>query len=258
MSDGIEIEDIADGVRQLRLARPERLNALGLDMCLAIPPAVDAEERRGTRVLLVRGTGRGFCAGADLKARSAMGPDDRFAHNRAIDAAIGRLAATPMATIAVINGLALGGGCELALACDLRLAAAGVSIGLTETRIGAIPGAGGTQRLPRIIGQARALELILTGEPISAERAAAIGLVNETVVEAVLDARALALASLIASRSPLGIAEIKALVRAAGEMTMEDGLRREAEAVQRVLASADYAEGLAAFAEKRRPKFTGR
>ena len=124
----------------------------------------------------------------------------RVRHNRKINAAVDALAAAPMPTIALINGLALGGGCEIAIACDFRVAAEDAQMGLTEARIGAIPGAGGTQRLPRLIGAARALEMILTGEPVSAARAAEIGLVNSVVAPGALDAHAQRLASVLASR----------------------------------------------------------
>ena len=139
MSDAapLIVETLAPGVRQIRLNRPERLNALGVEMVDALRRAVEAEA--GARVLLIRGTGRGFCAGADLKERRGMDQAARLAHNRAINAAVDAVSAAPMPTVAVVNGLALGGGCELAIACDLRFAAASATIGLTEARIGAIP-----------------------------------------------------------------------------------------------------------------------
>ena len=153
---GIAVEESGEGIVQIRLDRPERLNALGVDMVDALQRAIDQAIARPARVLLIRGTGRAFCAGADLKERQGMEPAARTKHNRAINAAVDALGAAPMPTICVINGLAMGGGCEIALACDLRYAAEDAQIGLTEARIGAIPGAGGTQRLPRVIGAARA------------------------------------------------------------------------------------------------------
>ena len=162
-----------------------------------------------------------------------------------------------MPTIAVVNGLALGGGCEIAIACDLRVASEDAQIGLTEARIGVIPGAGGTQRLPRLIGASRALEMILTGEPVSAKRAAEIGLVNAVVPDDALDEHARRLAALLASRSPGGAQKAKRLVYRGLEVTLDQGLAQEREALKHVLVSADYAEGLAAFAEKRQPRFGG-
>jgi enoyl-CoA hydratase/carnithine racemase len=250
----LSVETLAPGVRQIRLNRPERLNALGVKMVQALRRAVEAEDN--ARVLLIRGAGRGFCAGADLKERSGMDQAARLAHNRAINAAVDAVAAAPMPTIAVVNGLALGGGCELAIACDLRFAASSATIGLTEARIGAIPGAGGTQRLPRLIGVARALEMMLSGEPVSAARAEAIGLVHAAVPDDDLDAHVLRIATLLGSRSPRTARMVKRLVAQGMEMPLADGLAAERAALLDVFDSADYAEGLAAFAERRPPVFS--
>lgn len=252
---GILVEDLGEGIIQIRLNRPERLNALGVDTVNALQRALDEAIARPARVLLIRGTGRAFCAGADLKERRDMDEAARIAHNRAINVAIDTLDAAPMPTIAVINGLALGGGCEMALACDLRVGAEGISIGLTEARIGAIPGAGGTQRLPRVVGAARALEMMLQGEPIDGKRAEQFGLLNAAVPEDRLDETVLRMARLMASRSPSGAATMKRVVYDGLETTLEEGLKIERAAVRDVFASADYAEGLAAFAAKRPPKF---
>ena len=254
---GIAVEKSGEGIFQITLNRPERLNALGVDMVEALQAAIADAVADRSRVVLVRGTGRAFCAGADLKERRTMDEAARVAHNRAINAAVDALAAAPMPTICVINGLAMGGGCEIAIACDLRIASEDAQIGLTEARIGAIPGAGGTQRLPRLIGAARALEMILTGEPISAKRAAEIGLVNAVVPGDALDEHAQRLAALLASRSPGGAQTAKRLVYRGLEVALDQGLAQEREALKQVLVSADYAEGLAAFAEKRQPRFGG-
>jgi len=254
---GIVIEQSGQGIVQIRLNRPERLNALGVDMVDALGRAIADAVAQRVRVLIVRGTGRAFCAGADLKERRTMDETARVRHNRAINAAVDALGAAPMPTIAVINGLALGGGCELALACDLRYAAEDVQIGLTESRIGAIPGAGGTQRMPRVIGASRALELILTGEPITGSRAEEIGLVNGAVAAEKLDAHVMRIATILASRSPTGAQTTKRLVYRGLEMPLADGLMQEGLALREILASSDYAEGLAAFAEKRQPRFGG-
>lgn len=251
----VVIESVGTGIQQLRLNRPERMNALGYETSERLLAAMKTIIAAKARVLLVRGTGRGFCAGADLKERREMPQEKRAAHNAAINAFIDLLANAPMPTIAVINGAALGGGCELALACDMRIAAADAQIGLTETRIGVIPGAGGTQRLPRVIGITRALQMMMTGEPITGARAAEIGLVNEAVPAGTLDERARALADVLASRSPSGLRELKRAVYEGMAMPLPQALQREREALMRVLASPDYAEGLAAFAERRAPKF---
>ena len=254
---GITVDKSNDGIARIGLNRPERLNALGVDMVDALQAAIAEAVAGHARVILVRGSGRAFCAGADLKERRTMEEAARVQHNRAINAAVDALAAAPMPTIAVINGLALGGGCEIAIACDLRIAAEDAQIGLTEARIGAIPGAGGTQRLPRLIGAARALEMILTGEPVTAKRAAEIGLVNAVVAGDALDAHAERIAGVIASRSPSGAQTAKRLIHDGLEKTLTEGIALERAALKDILASADYAEGLAAFAEKRAPRFSG-
>jgi enoyl-CoA hydratase/carnithine racemase len=254
---GVAVEQSGEGIVRIRLNRPERLNALGVDMVAALQAAIADAIAGRARVVLIRGTGRAFCAGADLKERRTMDEAARVKHNRAINAAVDALAAAPMPTIAVVNGLAMGGGCEIALACDLRYAAEDAQIGLTEARIGAIPGAGGTQRMPRVIGASRALELMLTGEPITGKRAEEIGLVNGAVSADQLDAHVMRIAALIASRSPLGAQTIKRLVYGGLETTLADGLVQEGLALRDIFNSPDYAEGLAAFAEKRQPRFTG-
>ena len=251
----ILVEDLGKGIIQIRLNRPERLNALGVDTVPALQQALAQAMALPARVLLIRGTGRAFCAGADLKERKDMNEAARYAHNRAINVAINALDAAPMPTIAVINGLALGGGCEMALACDFRIGAEDISIGLTEARIGAIPGAGGTQRLPRVVGASRALELMLLGEPVNGRRAAEIGLLHAAVPAERLDEHVMQMASLLASRSPTGAAAMKRLVHKGLETTLEKGLELERLALGDIFNSADYAEGLAAFAAKRPPVF---
>jgi enoyl-CoA hydratase/carnithine racemase len=249
----VVVEILAPGVHQIRIDRPERMNALGVATVEQLKHAIDSVS--DARIVLVRGTGKAFCAGADLKERAGMEPPARVAHNRAINAAVDALEALPMPTIAVLNGLALGGGLEIALACDLRFAAASLTIGLTETRIGAIPGAGGTQRLPRLIGTARAMQMMLAGEPIDAKTAAAWNVVQEVVGDEQLDARVLKYASLVASRSPRGTRTLKRVVRTGMEQPLREGLLTERSALAEIFASADYAEGLRAFAERRVPVF---
>ena len=250
-------EDLGEGIIQIRLNRPDRLNALGVEMVKEFMAAVHKALALPARVLLIRGSGRAFCAGADLKERRDMEDAAKIAHNRAINAAIDMLEAAPMPTIAVINGLALGGGCEIAVACDLRYGAEDISIGLTEARIGAIPGAGGTQRLPRVIGAAKALELMLIGEPVNGRRAEQIGLLHAAMPADKLDEHVLGVARVLATRSPLGQRMMKRLVYRGLEVPLTAGLAMERAALPEILGSADYAEGLAAFAAKRPPKFSG-
>lgn len=256
MSQDIVLETLADGIFQIRLERPERMNALGAATVVALKQAVEEACARHARVLLIRGSGRAFCAGADLKERKGMALPARIAHNAGINDANDAIAAAPCVTIAVLNGLALGGGLEMALACDMRFAAAGVSLGLTESRVGAFPGAGGTQRLPRLIGVGRALQMMFTAEPVSAEQALVLGLVNAVVAPEELDSHVLKVAELLVTRSPTALATIKRLVYQGIDMPLADALRNDRAALPAILDSSDYAEGLAAFEERRPPKFS--
>jgi enoyl-CoA hydratase/carnithine racemase len=256
MNQDVTLEPIGKDAFEIRLQRPERMNALGVATCQALLDAVSEAGAQRARVVLIRGSGRAFCAGADLKERQGMDLAGKLAHNAAIRAAIDALAGARFVTVAVLNGMALGGGLELALGCDLRLAASGITIGLTESRVGAFPGAGGTQRLPRLIGASRALQMMLGGEPVSTEYALQVGLVNEVVAPEELDKRARALSALMASRSAPALAAIKRLVYTGIQIPLADALQVERAALPEILGSADYAEGLAAFAEKRPPRFT--
>ena len=257
MTQDVILETTGEGILEIRLNRPERMNALGVETVLVLRQAIDEASRRKARVVLLCGTGRAFCAGADLKQRKGMDLPARLAHNASINEAVNALAAARFVTIAVLNGVALGGGLEMALACDLRIAATGISLGLTESRIGAFPGAGGTQRLSRLVGTSRSLQMMLTAEPVSSEYAASIGLVNELAAPEALSFRAHEMAQLLASRSGNAQAAIKRLVYEGIELPLADGLRMERAALPDILGSADYAEGLAAFEERRPPRFAG-
>ncbi len=258
MSQDVFLESLGDDVYEIRLERPERMNALGVATVTALLQAVSDAASKRARVVLLCGSGRAFCAGADLKERKSMDLNARMAHNASINDAINAIAGAQFVSIAVLNGLALGGGLEMALACDLRMAAAGISLGLTESRVGAFPGAGGTQRLPRLIGASRAIQMMLSGEPVTSEYALEIGLVNEVVLPEDLQVRALAFARRLAGNSAPAMAAIKRLVKQGMELPLVDALRLERAALPEILGSADYAEGLAAFEERRAPKFTGR
>lgn len=222
MNQDVTLDAIGKDAFEIRLHRPERMNALGVNTCTALLEAVNQATQQRARIVLIRGSGRAFCTGADLKERQGMDLDARLAHNGQIRAVIDAIAGARFVTIAVLNGLALGGGLELALGCDMRLAAAGITLGLTESRVGAFPGAGGTQRLPRLVGASRALQLMLTGEPVSSDYALEIGLVSEVLAAEVLDERARALATLLASRSAPALAAIKRLVYAGIELPLAE------------------------------------
>jgi enoyl-CoA hydratase/carnithine racemase len=210
------------------------------------------------RCVLVTGEGeKAFCAGADLKERRTM-PDARvplFVRN--IRALMDDVAALPQPTIAVINGFAFGGGVELALACDLRVAASHAQLGLTEVSLAILPGAGGTQRLPRLIGKSRAKDLILTARKLDAAEAERIGLVNRVAPAGKLAETALEIARAIADNGPIAVRAAKDAIDGGMELPIERGLEHEARCYERVLGTQDRLEALAAFAEKRRPRYRG-
>lgn len=244
----------------LTLDRPEARNALSRallgDLRQALA-ALAAEEI--PPVLILTGAGdKAFCAGADLKERRAMGRQEAHAYVAEINGAMNEVAAFPGATIAAINGAALGGGLELALACDIRIAAEGCELGLPEVRLGIIPGAGGTQRLARLCGLAVAKEIILTGRRIDARRALALGLVSAVVPAGDLASEAARLAGEIAEAGPLAVAQAKRAIDEGWGKPQAEALAVERACYEVVLASADRDEGLEAFAAKRKPRFTGK
>ncbi len=211
------------------------------------------------RAVVVTGAGeRAFSAGSHVGEFEAQrGPGGRARHE--LESGVGtRLAALPMPTIAAIEGNALGGGLEIALCCDLRVASDRAKIGLPEVRLAVTPGAGGTQRLPRVVGPARAKELILTGKVLTAQEAERIGLVNEVVPAGEAVARATAIGEEIALRGPIAVREAKRLIDLAIETDIGEGLVAETDASQRVFASDDMLEGAAAFLDKRDPVYRGR
>ncbi|HMQ35557.1 MAG TPA: enoyl-CoA hydratase-related protein, partial [Chloroflexaceae bacterium] len=233
------------------------LNALGARLTAELRAAVPAVEADpAARALVLTGAGpRAFCTGADLKERAAMDGPGRWAHNRALNDCNSAIARLQIATIAAVNGLALGGGCELALACDFRLAAEGAVFGLPEVGLGIIPGAGGTQRLPRLIGPTRAKELILTARRIDAATALAWGLVSQVTDAVGLLPAARALAAEVARQSPRAVAYAKAAIDVGLESSLDQGLRYETAAIGAAIASEDYQIGLDAFAKKEAPVF---
>jgi enoyl-CoA hydratase/carnithine racemase len=211
------------------------------------------------RAVVVTGSGeRAFSAGSHVgEFEEQRGPGGRARHELESGVA-SRLAALPMPTIAAIEGNALGGGLELALCCDIRIASARARLGLPEVRLAVTPGAGGTQRLPRVVGHARARELILTGRVIDADEAARIGLVHEVVPAGEARARADAVGAEIVARGPLAVREAKRLIGLATETELEAGLAAELDASDRIFASDDLLEGVRSFFEKRDPDYHGR
>lgn len=251
--------DTADRVATLTIDRPEKRNALNSqvrrDMILALAAL---EPDADIRVVVITGSGeRAFVAGADVSEFADRTPIQQRAamEGRTVFEVV---ASYPKPTIAAINGFALGGGCELALACDLRIAARSARLGQPEVNLGILPGGGGTQRLPRLVGLGRAMRLILTGELIDAETAERIGLVDEVVDDDALHERTRELATTIAARSPVALKLIKDAIRAAAEMPLSAGLAFERELFVTAFASDDRTEGVTAFLEKRTPDFRGR
>ena len=218
---------------------------------------LDEVERRRPRALVITGEGKFFCAGADIKAMLAM--DGRELHEWAL---LGgrlntRLEALEMPVIAAVNGMALGGGCELALACDLRCASMAARFAVPEVTLGTICGAGGTQRLPRLIGETRAKQLIFTGQTISAQTALEWGLINSVQTAGTLLEETLALAGAIAQNSPFAVSRAKRSVNGGREMLPEEALEWERDLFGECGDSRDRREGMTAFIEKRPRVFTG-
>jgi methylglutaconyl-CoA hydratase len=217
-----------------------------------------AEQRRELRCVVVTGAGtRAFCAGADLKERARMSEADVHAFHRDLRAALHGIEASPKAFVAAINGAALGGGLELALACDLRVMSAAAEVGLPEVGLGIIPGGGATQRLPRAIGVARAKDLILTARRIDAVEALAFGLVSRAAPPELLREAALEMAGEVARNAPVSLRQAKRAIDGGFHLPLEEALDLENRMYQDCLATKDRVEALKAFAEKRRPNFSG-
>ena len=260
MSDDFLDLSGTDAVRVLTITRPEKLNALNRATLAALQAQLDAlAADPALRVLIITGAGaRAFVAGADISEFQGLTPDAAAQYARQGQAVFDRLESLPVPTIAAINGYALGGGCELALACTFRLMADTARIGLPETSLGLIPGFGGTQRLARAIGRQHALELILTGRQVAADEAVRLGLVLRAVPAGQLLEETQALAAQLAVRAPLALRYAREAVAGGLDRPLADGLAIEARLFGQAAASADMQEGVRAFLDKRQPSFTGR
>lgn len=251
----LEVDD--DGVATLTLDRQTALNALNHDVLIELATFFDVVATDpAIKALVITGAGRAFIAGADISELSEI--DDPFAGREAAlggQEVMNLLAALPFPTIAAINGFALGGGLELALAADMRVAAPGARLGLPEVGLGLIPGYGGTQRLPRLIGKGFALELIFTGRHVDAEEALRMGLVNKVAEDAV--AAAQELARLTTKNGPIALGLAKEAVVRGVDMSLHEGLEIEADLFGMVSTTNDMREGTSAFLEKRKPDFQG-
>ena len=245
-------------VARITLNRPDRLNsftkAMHADIAAALDSAVDA------RVIILTGAGRGFCAGQDLNDR-AVAPGEPVDLGATVDESwnplIRRLATMPQPVIARVNGVAAGAGANIALACDLVVAARSAKFIQSFAALGLIPDSGGSWHLPRLVGQARALGLALTGEPLPAEKAADWGLIWKCVDDDALDPEVNALAARLAALPPLGLAAIKSIIRTTGARTLDEELDLQRDEMRRLGFTHDYREGVAAFLEKRPATFTG-
>ena len=256
MSDLVVVEP--GQITTVRLQNPP-LNLVTVELTRVLDSVLAEIEADGeVRCVVLTGTGeRAFCAGSDVKEFQSL--QGRVGEGKLLleKAVYRRLARLPMPTIAAIQADALGGGLELALCCDLRVADENAKLGLPEVRLGVMPGSGGTQRLPRVVGTAKAKEMILMGEILTAREAAGIGLVNWVAPSGSAVELAMAMAGTIASRGPLAVREAKRAIDMAGDMTLDEGLARELDASERVFSSRDMLEGAQAFFEKRDPRFTG-
>ena len=261
MWEFVRVEDRDGGVRVLTVSRPEKLNALNAAVLDDLAAAVgQAEADGGLRCLVVTGAGeKAFIAGADIAELAALSPIQGREHARRGQALFDRFAALPVPSIAAINGFAYGGGLEFAMACTLRVASENAKMGLPETSLGILPGYGGTQRLARIVGPARALELVLTAEKgLTAAEAERIGLVNKVVPAGEALQGALDIARRIVANGPIACRYAMEAVRRGLEMPLAEGQLLEATLFGLCAATADTKEGMAAFLEKRPARFSGR
>jgi methylglutaconyl-CoA hydratase len=249
-----------DHVTIITLQRPEAANAFSIALLEELNQALDAlRDDANTRVVILTGAGdKAFCAGADLKERRTMNETEVLKTVKRIGTTIRKVEELPQPVIAAINGVAFGGGLELALACDLRYAANHVLLGLTETSLAIIPGAGGTQRLPRIIGPAKAKEWILTSKRVTVQEALEAGLLNQAVAKEELMETVLETASRIAENGPLAIRQAKRAIDLGLQTDLVAGLEIESQCYQAILHTEDRMEGLRAFQEKRKPQYQGR
>ena len=252
--------EVRDKVAFITINRPEKLNALNRKTVQEIDAAC-AAARAAEDVLAVVLTGSGpkaFVAGADITELATQTPIAGKEYSIYGQGVLNRIERLGKPVLAAINGFALGGGCELALACHVRVASENARLGLPEVTLGIIPGFGGTQRLPRVVGKGRGLELILSGEMISAQEAHRIGLVNRVVPEGQAAAEAEKLARVMISRGPAALRHALEAVNDGLEMTLESGLFLEASLFGLVVTTQDFKEGTTAFIEKRKPTFSGR
>jgi enoyl-CoA hydratase len=250
--------EVADRIATITVSRPEKLNALNAATIAELGRAIDeARDRGDVGAVLLTGAGRAFVAGADIGELVNQTAAGAKALALAGQAVFRRFETSPKPTVAAVNGFALGGGCELAMACHIRLASDAAKFGQPEVKLGLTPGYGGTQRLPRLVGRGRALQMMLTGDVIDAQEALRIGLVNAVMPAAELLPAARRLLQTVLAQAPTAVALCIDAVHRGLDMSLEDALALEASYFGLCAATADMREGTSAFLEKRAPKFTG-
>jgi len=257
MTDLVLLERPAEGVVLLRINRPEVRNALNLEVRKRLARhLIELGEDTTTRAVVLTGNEKSFAAGADIKEMAEAGTIEML--QRGVHKLWRAIAGCPKPVIAAVSGYALGGGCELAMTCDIIVAGESARFGQPEVNIGIIPGGGGTQRLPRAVGKYKAMKYILTGELFSSKEALDMGLVSEVVPDPEVEGRAIDLARQIAALPPLAIQLAKEAVLAGMEAPLSSALALETKSLQILFSSQDQKEGMRAFIEKRKPKFSGR
>ncbi|MCH7775400.1 MAG: enoyl-CoA hydratase/isomerase family protein [Gemmatimonadetes bacterium] len=258
-TEEVVLKRIDGHVATLTINRPDKLNALNIETRSRMVQELDELAKNDDiRVVVITGAGdKAFIAGADISEFEGRSPVDQYRvmTDSSVFLAVDRF---PKPTIAAINGFCLGGGCELAMACDIRIASEKAKLGQPEINLGLLPGGGGTQRLPRLVGMGAALKLLYTGDFIRADEALRIGLVDEVVPAGDVAARAKELAEAIAAKSPVALRLIKQAVRTSMRTPLDEGLRQEVSLFALAFASEDMKEGVDAFLNKRKPTFIGR
>lgn len=251
--------DVADRIATITVNRPDKLNALNDATIAELGRAIDeANSRDDVAAVLLTGAGRAFIAGADISELESQSPLEAQRRARVGQAIFRRFETSPKPTVAAINGFALGGGCELAMACHVRIASEKAKLGQPEVKLGIVPGYGGTQRLPRLVGRGAALRLLLTGDMIDAAEAFRLGLVDQVVPPDALIATARAMLTAMTANAPLAMAGCIEAVNRGLDVPLDEGCTIESDFFGLLSATADMKEGMRAFLEKRAPDFTGR
>ena len=246
-------------VAVVQINRPQKKNSLNTELRHEMEAVLkEIANDRAIRAVVLTGGEEIFCAGADIsEIEGTASAEDAYTHAREFQILFDQLETLPQPVVAAVSGYALGGGCELALACDFRIVSETARFGLPEIKIGAFPGGGGTQRLPRLIGTAKAKEMILLGDPINAQEALSAGVVNKVVAKEKMLSEAQQLAARLAALPRLALQASKMLINKSQEMDLTSGLEMEARTFGGIAHTHDLAEGTKAFMEKRKPNFTG-